>query len=215
MGCASLSMAAAMVGVTRVAWAALFLCGVLILSNSERTGKTTMAALSGKRIVMIIAPKNFRDEELLEPLEYLRAQGATVVVASTKKDPAKGMLGKIVRPDILIGEIGDVAAWDGVVFVGGSGADIYFQNAVAHSIARAAVEKGKVLGAICIAPATLANAGVLTGKKATAYSSVQTILRNGGAVVAAAQSVVRDGKIVTANGPAAATEFAHVLAGAF
>jgi len=98
--------------------------------------------------------------------------------------------------------------------VGGGGASEYFNDKTAQNIANDAVQAGKLLCAICIAPATLANAGVLKGKKATCFSSVESSLVKGGATVEK-RDVVQDGKIITANGPGAAKEFAKTIAAGF
>jgi putative intracellular protease/amidase len=60
--------------------------------------------------------------------------------------------------------------------VGGQGASIYYDNPKAHVIARETLRSGKLLGAACLAPATLAKAGVLRGKTATSFLSVQKVL---------------------------------------
>ena len=73
------------------------------------------------------------------------------------------MLGLKVRPDMLVGNVKE-EDFDGVVFIGGGGAAEYFDNPVAHKLAKGFFEHGKLTSAICIAPATLANAGVLNGK---------------------------------------------------
>lgn len=83
-------------------------------------------------------------------------------------------------------------------------------------MARATVEAGKPLGAICIAPLILAKAGVLKGRKATVWDSGGeqiAILKAHGAVYTD-QAVVIDGSVVTGNGPGAAGEFGRVFAGA-
>jgi len=74
------------------------------------------------------------------------------------------------------------------------------------------IEAGKTLGAICVAPAILAKAGVLSGKKATVWSSaldksIIKILNDSGAICQS-DSVVADGGIVTASGPDYAEAFA-------
>ncbi|MCD6082498.1 DJ-1/PfpI family protein, partial [Candidatus Aerophobetes bacterium] len=132
-----------------------------IIVNASQGGEN-MAKLKGKKAVMIIAEKNFRDEELFEPKKILEAEGVKVIVASTSFNTARGMLGGKVKPDMLLSEI-KVDDYDAIIFVGGSGASQYWNDSLAHNIAKEAVEKNKVLGAICIAPVTLANAGVLTG----------------------------------------------------
>ncbi len=101
--------------------------------------------------------------------------------------------------------------YDAVLFIGGSGAAGYIDNPVCHKIARETIEVGKTLGAICVAPAILAKAGVLSGKKATVWASpldksMVKILKDCGAIYQP-DSVVADGKIITASGPDFAEEF--------
>ncbi len=69
---------------------------------------------------------------------------------------------------------------------------------------------GKVLGAICLAPVTLANAGLLKNINATAFSSaLNTLIKKGANCTG--KDVEKDGLIVTASGPSAAKEFGVVL----
>jgi len=161
-------------------------------------------------VVMIIAPKDFRDEELFETKKVLEDAGATVTVASTGLDEATGMLGGTVKPDILIGDI-KAADFDAVIFVGGSGASVYWDDPAAHAIAKATVKSGKVLGAICIAPVTLAKAGVLDGKTATVWKPEKGALEASGATYSGA-AVEVDGTIITGNGPKASKAFAQAIA---
>ncbi|MCK4626526.1 MAG: DJ-1/PfpI family protein [Phycisphaerae bacterium] len=166
--------------------------------------------LSGKKILMVIAPKQFRDEELFVPREYFLVRGATVTVASSATGEIRGMLGRTFTPEAKIADV-SAADFDAVIFVGGAGAEAYFDDPVAHKLARDADGGGKVLGAICIAPAILAKAGVLKGRSATAFASVRQTLVAGEARVMDS-SCVREGMIVTADGPAAAEEFAAAVA---
>jgi len=69
---------------------------------------------------MMIAAKDFRDEELLKPKEVLEAQGVKVVLVSTTRDETRGMLGTKVKPDLLLSEL-KVDDYAAVVFVGGDG----------------------------------------------------------------------------------------------
>jgi len=108
-----------------------------------------------------------------------------------------------------------VADYDAILFIGGPGAANYMDDETCHQIAREAVKADRVLGAICIASAILAKAGVLDGKKATVWSSpldrsTVKILEENGAIFQK-DSVVVDGKIVTGNGPGAAKEFGEKI----
>jgi len=168
-----------------------------------------MKKLTGKKVLMVIAKSRFRDEEYLEPRKVLENEGAIITVASSSHDIAVGMLGAKVKPDVLLTDVKE-ADYDGIVFVGGGGAAEYFDSPVAHRLARNFFEHGKLTSAICIAPATLANAGVLKGKKATSFPSSEGALKAQGAIVLK-DDVVADGKIVTAVGPSAAKSFGKAL----
>jgi len=172
-------------------------------------GGEKMVELKEKKVLMIIAERNFRDEELLKPRKILEDGGVKVIVASTSLQQARGMLGATVKPDILLSSV-KVQDYDVITFVGGSGASQYWNDPLAHSVAQEAVEKGKILCAICIAPVTLANAGVLSGKKATVFSSEISKLEAKGAIYTG-KPVQVEGKIITGEGPQAAEEFGEAI----
>ena len=178
------------------------------------SGKMTAFNLTGKKIALIIAHENFRDEEFQEPHDLFTKSGASVEIVSTSLEEARGMLGKTVKPTMLLSEV-SVDDFDAIVFVGGSGATVYWNDETAHKIAKEASEKGKIVAAICISPVTLANAGVLQGKRATVWDdgsrSYISKLEAGGASYVE-QDVVRDGNVITANGPHAARKFAEEIA---
>jgi protease I len=162
-----------------------------------------------KRVVMIIAPDGFRDEELLEPKEILEKNGVAVTIASSTTNIAKGMLGAKIKPEITIQDL-NIKDFDAVVFVGGVGAQVYWQDPTAHKIAKEAYSAGKVVAAICIAPVTLANAGLLNGKRATVWESEGAQLQAKGSKYTA-EDVEKDGSIITANGPRAAGKFGKAI----
>ena len=165
-----------------------------------------------KRAVLIVAGENFRDEELFETKRVLDAAAVQTVIASTKTGFIRGMLGNIAETGILVDQL-RVDDYDAIIFIGGSGAAEYFENPVALNIAREAVSKGKILAAICIAPTVLANAGVLTGVRATSFLSEREKLVQGGAVYTGVP-VERDRFIITGSGPAASVQFGKAVADA-
>lgn len=168
-----------------------------------------MHALVGMNVLMIIAPQNFRDEELFEPMAVLKREGHTVTLASTVAGPCTGARGG--KAEATLGLDGVRAGdFEAVVFVGGAGASVFFDDPRAQRLAREVSDAGKVLGAICVAPVTLANAGVLEGRRATVFPTEGTALTQRGAMLSFAE-VIADGNIVTANGPAAARAFGEQL----
>jgi len=166
-----------------------------------------MTSLNGKRVLMVIAPKDFKDEEYYIPKGILESSGATVITCSTLNE-ATSVDGKKQKADILLEEAD--ANYDAVVFVGGPGARGYFDNEDAINLARNFYNTGKIVAAICAAPGILANAGLLDGKKATGFPSVEELLKSKGADYTGS-SVEIDGKIITGKDPNAAEEFGNKI----
>jgi len=182
--------------------------------TSMQSSQPTTEQSVHKKIAMIIAFRSFRDEEYFIPKEEFEKGGFEVVTVSSEKGTAIGASGGDANVDILMEDL-NVEDYDAIVFVGGPGAYKYIDNKEAHRIAKEAIEHNKVLAAICIAPAILARAGVLEGKKATVWSNILDksavkILEENG-VIYEEKPVVQDGKIITANGPQAARDFAKKI----
>lgn len=171
-------------------------------------------SLLGRRIIMVISFRDFRDEEYFKPKELLERAGAKIQTASNKAGVALGADGGEVEIDYLVKNV-NLDDFDAVVFVGGPGTFENLDNENSYNLAKQTLARNKVLAAICISPVILAKAGVLKGKSATVWSdlmdksAVKTLQDNG--AIYEDSAVVVDGKIVTANGPAAATKFAEAL----
>ena len=168
-----------------------------------------MGTLSGRTILMVIASQQFRDEEYAVPRQLFEAAGALVTVASSTLKPATGMLGMTAQADLLLNDV-DPKRFDAVVFVGGMGATEYWEDSTAHQIARRMTGDGKVAAAICLAPMTLANAGLLQGRRATMWPSEAKAFQAKG-VVYTGRPVEQDGLFITGSGPEAAEPFGRAV----
>jgi len=160
--------------------------------------------------VFVVAQQGFRDEELLIPAEILRSRGIKTAIASKSEGPALGKLGAQVEANLALPSV-LVKDFDAIIFVGGPGARGYFEDEAALKLAQNFQKAGKIIGAICVAPSILANAGVLLGKEATAFPSEEENLRNRGADYTG-MPLATDGLIVTAKGPEAAKDFGEKIA---
>ncbi len=164
-----------------------------------------------KKALFIIASKDFRDEEYFIPYQRLKDNGFEVVTAGDKAGLALGTQGGEAEIRLDLKEV-NPKEFDAVIFVGGGGALKYLDNEDSYRIAR---ETSGVLAAICIAPLILARAGILKGKSATVWTSsmdkspVGELEKEG--VNYSKEDLVIDGKIITANGPLAASKFADVI----
>lgn len=168
--------------------------------------------LEGTNVALVIACDQFRDEELFTPKETLEKAGAKTRIACSRLETSNGMLGKSATPEVLIKDLNSDSL-DAVVVVGGMGSPEYLWNdSELHRLIKEMSSKNKVVAAICLSGAVLANAGVLKGKKATVYETPESrkSLEEGGADFTG-EPVVQDGKIITANGPEAAQSFADLI----
>ncbi|MDD5259440.1 MAG: DJ-1/PfpI family protein [bacterium] len=168
-----------------------------------------MSKNPAKKVLIVIAHEIFRDEEYLQPKEILESAGIKVVTASISLKPATGKLGAIVYPDVLLqdSQAGD---YDAIVFVGGSGSRNYFHDPAAQALAKGAIDNKKLLASICSATGILAAAGVIKGKRVTSFPAEAEMIEQHGAHYTG-QEVEIDGRLVTANGPAAAVAFGQAI----
>jgi len=164
-----------------------------------------------KRAALIVASQNFRDEEFFETKRALDAAGVQTVIASTRIGIIRGMLG-IAEANILVGQL-RVEDYDAIIFIGGPGAIEYAVNPAALNLAREAWRQRKILAAIDTAPTILANAGVLTGVRATSFLSERNRLIQAGAVYTGIP-VEQDRLIITGSGPMASIQFGRAVADA-
>lgn len=161
------------------------------------------------KVLMVIAPGNFRDEELKIPKEAFEDAGFEVEIASTVTEPVTGMMGIVVSPDLLLEDV-RTNEYKAVVFVGGLGMNKLFDDKQAHRVAKEAVDLERVLGAICIAPVILVRAGVVKNKAISVHESMADVCKNKGANVSAAEVTV-NGYMVTGNGPEASDRFVEEI----
>jgi protease I len=162
-----------------------------------------------KNIVILIAQQDYRDEELAIPKQIFEENGYNVKVVSKTKEKATGMLGDETAVDLPLSEV-NIEDYDALILVGGAGAQVYWNDEAVLSLIKEAYSKRKIIGAICIAPVSLANAGILKGKKATVWTSESDKLISKGAEYISSEVVVDD-NIVTADGPSASGEFAEKI----
>jgi len=165
-----------------------------------------------RRVLIVIAPERFRDEELAEPERALENAGHHVTVTSTRPGTARGMFGARVKIATSLALL-DANNFDALMIAGGSGSsDHLWNHQPLIELIQAMHGAGKPIGAICLAPPVLARAGALSGKRATTFPDPRAIieLKRGGATFVE-ELVVPDGTIITGNGPEAATAFGAAL----
>ncbi len=156
-------------------------------------------------IYMFLAD-GFEEVEALCPLDILRRAGLEVTTVGVGgKDMIAGAHGITVQADIP-----DVMYRDSepemIILPGGMpGSTNLDESKTVDAALRVAAKKGAYLCAICAAPLVLGKRGYLEGKSAVCYPGFEEYLK--GATVSETETVVRDGRIITAKGMGAAFEF--------
>jgi len=155
--------------------------------------------LEGKRIA-ILAENLYQEMELWVPYYRFKEEGAEVKVVGA--GGAKGYTSKHGYPVSVDVQADQVKAveFDAVIVPGGYAPDMMRRHDAMVVLVREAAQQGKVVAAICHAGWMLVSAGVLKGRKATSFFSIQDDLKAAGANWTDAEVVV-DGNLITSRKP--------------
>jgi len=163
-----------------------------------------MADLSGKRVAFVTANEGVEQVELERPWQAIESAGGTPELLAPEGGQVQAFnhLDKAdtfeVARTVSDADPGD---YDALVLPGGvANPDNLRTHEDAVSFVRSFFEAGKPVAAICHAPWTLIEAGVVEGRQLTSWPSLQTDLRNGGADWVD-EEVVADAGLVTSRKP--------------
>jgi protease I len=160
--------------------------------------------LTGRRVA-ILAAEGVEQVELVEPRKAVEAAGATTTLLSLETGKLQAVNsdinpGDTFEVDLAVADA-KVDDYDALLLPGGvANPDKLRLDEQAVAFVRDFVNSGKPVGAICHAPWTLLEAGVLRGRTLTSYPSLRTDLRNAGATVVDEEVVVDNG-LVTSRDP--------------
>ena len=160
--------------------------------------------LNGKRIAFVVANEGIEQVELTRPWQAVEEAGGEPVLLAPEAGEAQAFnhLDKADTFDVdqVVGEA-DPSQFDGLVLPGGvANPDNLRTHEEAVDFVRSFFEAGKPVAAICHAPWTLIEAGVVEGRTLTSWPSLQTDLRNAGAEWVD-EEVVTDEGFVTSRNP--------------
>jgi protease I len=155
-----------------------------------------------KRNVLIITADLFEDAELLSTVDALRKAGHNVDVAAPEKGPIMGKKGARVEADKSIDdvEVPLEGTYDMLLLPGGKAPQALRGMDRVKELVRYFDDQGKPIAAICHGPQILISAGIMKGRTATSYSSVQAELKEAG-VETRDEEVVVDGNLITSRQP--------------
>ena len=156
--------------------------------------------MSQKRILVLLAP-GFEELEAVAVIDILRRAGLEVVSAGTVLGPISSARNVLILPDKLLDEVTE-EAFDLIVLPGGlDGTENLAKDQRVVKMLQKQLGSGRAVGAICAAPTVLDRYGLAQGKTITCRDAIQKAKLS-------EDRVVRDGLIVTSQGPGTAIEFA-------
>ena len=143
--------------------------------------------LRGKTIAFLAAPDGVEQVELTEPWKAVGEAGGTPRLISTESGHIQGRdhleKADTFSVDATVDEV-SAADFDALSLPGGvANPDFLRMNAKAVAFVRGFFDAGKPVAAICHAPWTLIEAGVVRGRTLTSWPSLRTDVRNAGGEV--------------------------------
>ncbi|MDH5393300.1 MAG: DJ-1/PfpI family protein [Gammaproteobacteria bacterium] len=162
-----------------------------------------------KRVLIPLA-QGCEELEAVTLIDLLRRAGIDVTTAALDAKPVTCSRQTVIVADTTLDDILD-QEFDLIVLPGGlPGADNLRDDERIIQLLKAQAEKNKYVAAICAAPKALAKAGLLAGKKATAFPGVLESLNLTSTTITNA-AIEQDGHIITSRGPGTAMAFALSL----
>jgi protease I len=163
-----------------------------------------MADINGKTIAFLVAAEGIERVELTEPWAAVVEAGGSPVLLSPERGEVQTFdhldKAETLPVDKAVKDA-DLADYDALVLPGGvANPDALRLDGDAVGFIRDFVGTGKPVAAICHAPWTLVEAGVLQGRTLTSWPSLRTDITNAGGTWVD-QQVVKDGNLITSRNP--------------
>lgn len=162
-----------------------------------------------KDILFILPHDNFNETELFVTSDVLKRAGYNVTFASDEAGKVKGDSGHKALATKLLDDLNPIEH-DAVIVVGGKGTiDYLWDNDRLNKYLQSSFNLGVLVCGICAGSVVLAISGLLIGKRATCYKDANmiSILKNNEAEYVN-DGIINSGRIITADGPESAKEFA-------
>lgn len=159
-----------------------------------------------KKSAALFLADGFEEIEAITCADILQRAGIKINLIGINCLWVKGCHQIIIKADKIIGQI--KTGYDAYILPGGMpGAANLAKSKKLTALIKTAYKKKKVIAAICAAPAViLSPLGLLNGKKATCYPGLEK--KFSPSTLYQKEKVIIDANIITAQGPAAALEFA-------
>ncbi len=157
---------------------------------------------------LVCLADGFEETEAIVPIDILRRSGMDVVVAGVDNIQITSSHNIKINCDLEISEADEI--YDVIVLPGGMPGSTNLANSFEVIRRVINVSQEGYVCALCAAPAVvLANTGLLDNKNATCYPSMEKVAPN--VKFTHDSRCVVDSKVITAQGPGVAEEFAFTI----
>lgn len=165
-----------------------------------------------KKVLFIIPPERFNEEELIKPKDILVNKGIDVIISSTITGEIIGDYNGKVISSAIFSDL-NVNDFDIISVIGGSGTiDYLWENSSLIDYLKDAYNKDIIISGICAGAVTIAETGLLTNRTATCYPvdiMINKLIKHN--VNYLEKNVVVHSDIITSNGPDGAEDFGLAL----
>ena len=158
--------------------------------------------------VAVMLATGYEEGESLFVVDIMRRAGFECDSVSIGGEQVTGCHGITALADVVFG--GTLDSYDAVVVPGGMpGAANLAACAPFVAALRKAHDDGKLVGSICAGPMSLDEAGILDGRRFTCFPTRKDTIGTKGTWED--ELVVRDGNVLTSQGPGTTLHFAYAL----
>lgn len=164
-----------------------------------------------QKTALVILSEFSEELEVASPVDLLRLCNVDVVVAGLNGiNPVKCARGLIVVPERSLDSIKS-EDFDVIILPGGRvGSDLIADSELVGEIIKRQDQNGRLIACICGSPKALLKNKIGFGKTITSYPIHKDVLSNDYDYVD--DSVVQDGNLITARGPAQALKWSKAIA---
>jgi protein deglycase len=158
-------------------------------------------------IIVVIFAQGFEEIEAITPVDFLRRAGMEVVTAGINSRTVLGSHNIPVTTDVLLSDINYTPK--ALILPGGMPGSINLKNDQnVQKLIKNTFASGNLVASICAAAIVLNKAGIITGKKVTAYPTFANELKNCNYT---GNRIEQHDNIITGKGPGVSLEFAKTI----